>query len=150
LPDVADDPYIPDPGGVGPDSGYDWGTPAQITNPVAVAALNVLNDLTTKANETLGRVPAYTPGKVTPGHSVDLTDPAAQAQVDAQTATVGTVTYGNTSDLGLDAPPTTPVTPVAPVTPYDPGSFGAPDAPSGGSDISIPGYSGSTSDFGLD
>lgn len=152
LPSVEDDPYVPDfDSGIGEgEGGYDWGKPAEITNPVAVAFINTLDDLTTKANETLGRVPAYTPGKVTPGHSVDLTDPAAQAQVDAQIGILGSIDRGTTSDLGLDAPPTTPVTPVTPVTPYDPGSFGAPDAPSGGSDISLPGYSGSTSDFGLD
>jgi hypothetical protein len=59
----------------------------------------------------------------------------------------GTTGYGNMTPAYN---PKAHVTPVTPVTPYDPGSIGAPDAPSGGSDISIPGYSGSTSDFGLD
>ena len=155
LPSVENDPYIQDPGdptnpGFTTDDGQvgtgdkDFESATAMLESVFNAARNaaaVFTGQETTAFQNAGYEPPD--GK---GDSVD--------------SIPGDSDGDNVIGVGDDflnytapAPPTTPVTPVtpvAPVTPYDPGSFGAPDAPSGGSDISIPGYSGSTSDFGLD
>jgi len=53
------DPYIPDPGGVGPDSGYDWGTPVELDpeGPFGfLAPGSALDTLTKGAAERANRV----------------------------------------------------------------------------------------------